>query len=173
VKITVSWGISKTRSSTLNTEAANSIENLAKVCEATWHPRNNRLSSKLRSQLCMLLLHLAEPLWNYELRSTVVGVGVLIATDSQSTSLSGYRASLWDPRPDFILFFFFSVDKYLIILSMASSLTRKRVCILQWNHPLVPITILYFLIWDCVPFLSPLTTRRDYGGSILTRLHTG
>jgi hypothetical protein len=24
-----------------------------------------------------------------------------------------------------------------------------------------------------VPFLSPLTTRRDYGGSILTRLHTG
>jgi hypothetical protein len=25
----------------------------------------------------------------------------------------------------------------------------------------------------CVPFLSPLTTRRDYGGSILTRLHTG
>jgi hypothetical protein len=24
-----------------------------------------------------------------------------------------------------------------------------------------------------VPFLSPLTTRRDYGGGILTRLHTG
>jgi hypothetical protein len=24
-----------------------------------------------------------------------------------------------------------------------------------------------------VPFLSPLTTRRDYGGSILPRLHTG
>jgi hypothetical protein len=23
------------------------------------------------------------------------------------------------------------------------------------------------------PFLSPLTTRRDYGGGILTRLHTG
>jgi hypothetical protein len=23
----------------------------------------------------------------------------------------------------------------------------------------------------CVPFLSPLTTRRDYGGGILTRLH--
>jgi hypothetical protein len=32
----------------------------------------------------------------------------------------------------------------------------------------------YFLIWDyCVPFPSPLTTRRDYGVSILTRLHTG
>jgi hypothetical protein len=36
-----------------------------------------------------------------------------------------------------------------------------------------PITIHCRLIRDCVPFLSPLTTRRDYGGSILTRLHTG
>jgi hypothetical protein len=31
-----------------------------------------------------------------------VGVGVLLAADSQSTSKSGYRASLWDPSPDFI-----------------------------------------------------------------------
>jgi hypothetical protein len=36
-----------------------------------------------------------------------------------------------------------------------------------------PITIHYRLIWDCVPPSSPLTTRRDYGGVILTRLHTG
>jgi hypothetical protein len=36
-----------------------------------------------------------------------VGVGVLLAADSQSTSKSGYRASLWDPCPDFILLFFF------------------------------------------------------------------
>jgi hypothetical protein len=64
----------------------------------------------------------------------------------------------------------FSADNYLISLPKASSLTRRRVCSLQWNHSLVPITILYCLIWDCVPFLSPLTTRRDYGGSILTRL---
>jgi hypothetical protein len=35
------------------------------------------------------------------------GVGVLLAADSQSTSKSGYRASLWDPWPDFIFFFFF------------------------------------------------------------------
>jgi hypothetical protein len=40
----------------------------------------------------------------------------------------------------------FSADNYLIILSKASSLTIKRVCSLQWNHPLVPITILYCLI---------------------------
>jgi hypothetical protein len=26
-----------------------------------------------------------------------IGVGVLLAADSQSTSKSGYRASLWDP----------------------------------------------------------------------------
>jgi hypothetical protein len=26
---------------------------------------------------------------------------------------------------------------------------------------------------NSVPFPSPLTTRRDYGASILTRLHTG
>jgi hypothetical protein len=37
--------------------------------------------------------------------SSASGVGVLTA-DSQSTSSSGYRASLWDPWPDFILLFF-------------------------------------------------------------------
>jgi hypothetical protein len=32
----------------------------------------------------------------------------------------------------------------------------------------------YCLIWDYwIPFLLPLTTRRDYGEIILTRLHTG
>jgi hypothetical protein len=77
------------------------------------------------------------------------------------------------PLTRFYLALLFSADNYLIFLSKASSLTRKRVCILQWNHSLVPITVLYRLIWDCVPFLSPLTMRRDYGGSILTRLHTG
>jgi hypothetical protein len=76
------------------------------------------------------------------------------------------------PLTRFYLALLFSSDKYLILLSKASSLTRKRVCSLQWNHSLVPITTLYRLIWDCVPFLSPLTTRWDYGGGILTRLHT-
>jgi hypothetical protein len=76
----------------------------------------------------------------------------------------------------FYLALLFSSDNYLILLSKASSLTRKRVCSLQRNHSLAPITIFSRLVWDCVPFLpflSPLTTRRDYGGSILTRLHTG
>jgi hypothetical protein len=34
------------------------------------------------------------------------GVGLLLVADSQTTSSSGYWASLWDPWPDFILLFF-------------------------------------------------------------------
>jgi hypothetical protein len=45
--------------------------------------------------------------------------------------------------------------------------------IADWSGHWVPITIHYRLIWDCVPSSSPLTSRRDYGGGILTRLHTG
>jgi hypothetical protein len=39
---------------------------------------------------------------------------------------------------------------------------------LQWTHNYTLKSHLRLL-----PFPSPLTTRRDYGGSILTRLHTG
>jgi hypothetical protein len=80
---------------------------------------------------------------------------------------------LLGPLTRFYLALLLSADNYLILLSKESSLTRKRVCSLQCNHSLVPITILYRLIWDRVPFLSPLTTRGDYRGSILTCLHTG
>jgi hypothetical protein len=45
--------------------------------------------------------------------------------------------------------------------------------IADWSGHWRPITTIYRLIWDCVPFLSHLTIGRDYGGSILTRLHTG
>jgi hypothetical protein len=45
--------------------------------------------------------------------------------------------------------------------------------IADWSGYWGPITIHYRLVWDCVPSSSPLTTRRDYGGVILTRLHTG
>jgi hypothetical protein len=48
-------------------------------------------------------------LTGWRLLSNGVGVGVLLAADSQSTSTSGYRASLWDPWPDFILLVFFSL----------------------------------------------------------------
>jgi hypothetical protein len=33
----------------------------------------------------------------YDKSSSGVGVGVLLAADSQLTSASGYRASLWNP----------------------------------------------------------------------------
>jgi hypothetical protein len=69
---------------------------------------------------------------------------------------------------------------------VALSLTRGRVCNLLYNcfwslpkqsllgrSPAELTAIFYCLISDCVPSSSPLTTRRDYGGGILTRLHTG
>jgi hypothetical protein len=43
----------------------------------------------------------------------------------------------------------------------------------DWSGHWGPITIHYLLIWDRVPSSSPLTTHRDYGGGVLTRLHTG
>jgi hypothetical protein len=69
---------------------------------------------------------------------------------------------------------------------VAPSLTRRRVCNLLYNcfwsvpeqspldrSPAELAAIFYCLIWDCVPSSSPLTTRRDYSGGILTCLHTG
>jgi hypothetical protein len=44
------------------------------------------------------------------------------------------------PLTRFYLALLFSADNYLSLLSKASSLTRKRVCSLQCNHSLVPIT---------------------------------
>jgi hypothetical protein len=38
---------------------------------------------------------------------SILGAGALLAADRQSTSSSGYRASFWDPWPNFILLFFF------------------------------------------------------------------
>jgi hypothetical protein len=71
----------------------------------------------------------------------------------------------------------FWTDNYFYYFSFASSLTRKWVCSLECLHSLVrsftTSNHTLRLIRDCVPFLSPLTTRRDYGGGILTRLHTG
>jgi hypothetical protein len=68
------------------------------------------------------------------------------------------------PMTRFYPYLFFS-DNCFVVLPL------WRVCNLQCNH-WGPITIHYRLIWDCVPSLSPLTTRRDCGGGILTRLHT-
>jgi hypothetical protein len=68
-------------------------------------------------------------------------------------------------------------DSYFILLSKVPSLMRKRVCSLQCNHSLVRLltpnnhTLPSHL--RLCSLVSPLTTRRDYAGGILTRLHTG
>jgi hypothetical protein len=78
--------------------------------------------------------------------SVFLGVGVLVAADSQSTSSSGYRGLPLGPLIRFYLPLLSSSDNYFILLSKVPSLMRKRVCSLQCNHLLVPITILYRLI---------------------------
>jgi hypothetical protein len=73
----------------------------------------------------------------------------------------------------------FGADNWIALRFGAPSLTRRRVCNLYCNLSVVRhleefITIHYCLIWDYwVSFTSLLRTRRDYGGSILTCLHTG
>jgi hypothetical protein len=69
-------------------------------------------------------------------------------------------------------------DNCFVVLPVGRPLWREDESvtyseIADWSDHWGPITIHYCLIWDCVPSSSPLTTRRDYGGGILTRLHTG
>jgi hypothetical protein len=72
---------------------------------------------------------------------------------------------------------FFS-DNCLVVLPVGRPLWREDGSVIysevaDWSGHWGPITIHYRLIWDCVPFLSPLTNRRGYGGGILTRLYMG
>jgi hypothetical protein len=95
---------------------------------------------------------------------------VYLTADGQSTSSSWYRAPPWDQWPDFIVCF--------VVHPVGRPLWREDgsviyTAIADWSDHCGPITIHYRLIWDCVPSSSPLTTRRDCGGGILTRLHTG
>jgi hypothetical protein len=105
---------------------------------------------------------------------TGVGVGVLLVADSQPVHL-GIRPP-FGTLDKMLSCSSFSSDNYLILRSKASSLTRKRVCSSQCNHcairSLKPNHTLPSHLRLC-SLLSPLTTRRDCGGSILTRLHTG
>jgi hypothetical protein len=119
----------------------------------------------LSHHLLNVLLQIANKLGlEKKIHWTTHGVEVLLAADSQSTSLSAYRASLWDPCPHFILLFF-------LCLTITVFFFRRR---LLWreNGSVVysaitqsgywhPITILYHIIWDCIPFLLPLTTPRN------------
>jgi hypothetical protein len=102
---------------------------------------------------------------------------VYLTADGQSTSSFWYRAPLWGPWPDFYPYPFFS-DNCFVVLPVGRHLWREDgivtySAIAGWSGHWGPITIHFRLIWDCVPFSSPRTTRRDYGGGIPTRLHTG
>jgi hypothetical protein len=81
------------------------------------------------------------------------------------------------PMTRFYPYPFFS-DKCFVVLPVGRPLWREDwsepySAIADWSGHLVPTTIHYLRIWDCIPASSPLTTRRDYGGGILTHLHTG
>jgi hypothetical protein len=90
------------------------------------------------------------------------------------------------PVTNFFSLFEIFFRRLLVCYFVAPSLTRVRVCNLLYNcfwalpeqarlgrSPAELTAMFYCLIWDCVPSSSPLTTRWDYGGGILTRLHTG
>jgi hypothetical protein len=77
------------------------------------------------------------------------------------------RFYLFSFRLTITLFFFLGRPLWREDGSVTSS------AIADWSGHWGPITTLCRLIWDCVPSSSPLTTRRNYGGGILTRLHTG
>jgi hypothetical protein len=69
-------------------------------------------------------------------------------------------------------------DNCFVVLPVGRPLWREDgsvtySAITDWSGHWGPITIHYRLIWDCDPYSSPLTARRDYSGGILTSLHTG
>jgi hypothetical protein len=87
-------------------------------------------------------------------------------TDSQSVSMSWYRAPLWDLQRDITSCQNVAVWNLRSCFCGAPSLTTGRVYNLQCNHSMVrraePVTILHSLIWDSpnlegqVPiFISP------------------
>jgi hypothetical protein len=91
--------------------------------------------------------------------------------------MSWCRAPLWGPWSDFTFFFLLPEICFALRLG-APSLARGRVCNLRCNLSVVRVAedsqpyITVSPEASSVPFPTPLTTRRHYGGSILTRLHT-
>jgi hypothetical protein len=66
---------------------------------------------------------------------------------------------------DQILLFFYFCLTIILLLFLGCPLWQEDgsvtySAIADWSGNWGPITTLYRLIWDCVPFLSPLTTRR-------------
>jgi hypothetical protein len=119
-----------------------------------------------RSPLC----HYEHRLVSFEIRSSSCGR----QTVDQFVLVSGLPLG---PLTRIYLVLLFAFYSYYILFPTAFSLTRKRVCSLQCLHSLVrPLTTNNHTL----PSHSRLCSlsvasydSRDYGGSILTRLHTG
>jgi hypothetical protein len=64
-------------------------------------------------------------------------VGILLAADSQTTSASGYRASFWDPWPDFSLLFFLRLTITLVFFLRCLLRRENGSVVYKCNHSLV------------------------------------
>jgi hypothetical protein len=87
------------------------------------------------TQLCPI-----DSLTSLCLRALGSGSRSYFTTDSQSVSMSWYRAPLWDLRPDIISCRNVVVRNLRYCICGAPSLTRGRVCNLQCNYSMVRVT---------------------------------
>jgi hypothetical protein len=79
------------------------------------------------------------------------------ALDGHLASLSWYRAPIWGSWPDFNYCRTFAV----VLLSPPPDVSAFPVLSIAAPRPAELVTMPYGLIRDSVPFLSPLTTRKD------------
>jgi hypothetical protein len=128
-----------------------------KILDPTRTANLARRSSNSLAKSCTVELRVEIILRPTVSRSVRLGIGLPLGTHDQILSLS------------------FLYWQLLCCSSCRTpSLTRGRVCNLQCNRWVVrSLTIHYRLIWNWVPYSSPLEARGDYGGGILTSLNTG
>jgi hypothetical protein len=129
------------------------------------------LSALLADCLLSLGGFLVRVYWCYHRRS--VGLSVVMS--------GRCRAPLWGHDQIFVFPFFCRTIAFLFV--SGRSLWREDVsvicsAILQWSESLrthyhILLSLLRLLGSLSVAFLSPLTTCRNFSGSILTRLHAG
>jgi hypothetical protein len=93
----------------------------------------------LLSEICGLV-SIGRPLWR-ENGSAICSVITrsYFTTESQSVSMSWYRAPLWDLWPGITSCRNFAVWKFRFCFCGAPSLTRGRVCNLRCNHSMVRV----------------------------------
>jgi hypothetical protein len=105
-----------------------SNEQLGRIWQAGWQPASQWMNDWMSAWWRMSSRYITGK--NFGVRSSSCGR----QTVDQFVWVSG---SPLEPMTRFYLSLLFSTDNYFILLSMASSLTRKRVCSLDCNHSLV------------------------------------